>query len=146
MSARGDAALLDTLRGIVGRRHVLTDDKRTRRFRKGRRFGEGPVLAVVQPGTLVEQWRVLQAAVAADVIVILQAANTGLTGGSTPDGQDYERPVLLLSTLRLTGVQLINDGAQVVCLPGATLDALERALAPLGRCLLYTSPSPRDRG
>ncbi|TAA06964.1 D-lactate dehydrogenase [Pseudoxanthomonas winnipegensis] len=133
MSARGDAVLLDTLRGIVGRRHVLTDDKRTRRFRKGQRFGEGPVLAVVQPGTLVEQWRVLQAAVAADVIVIMQAANTGLTGGSTPDGEDYERPVLLISTLRLTGVQLINDGAQVVCLPGATLDALERALAPLGR-------------
>jgi D-lactate dehydrogenase len=42
------------------------------------------VLAVVQPGTLVEQWRVLQACVEAGVIVIPQAANTGLTGGSTP--------------------------------------------------------------
>jgi len=132
VSQAGDA-LLQTLRDIVGAAHVLTDDKRTRRFRKGQRFGEGPVLAVVQPGSLLEQWRVLEAAVAADVIVIMQAANTGLTGGSTPDGDDYDRQVLLISTLRLTGVQVINDGAQVVCLPGATLDRLEQTLAPLGR-------------
>ena len=42
------------------------------------------MLAVVRPGTLLEQWKVLQAAVAAGRIVIMQAANTGLTGGSTP--------------------------------------------------------------
>ena len=30
-------------------------------------------------------------------------------------------------------MQLINQGEQVVCLPGATLDRLERELAPLGR-------------
>ncbi len=27
-----------------------------------------------------------------DVAVIMQAANTGLTGGSTPNGDDYDRP------------------------------------------------------
>ena len=70
---------------------------------------------------------------AADRIVIMQAANTGLTGGSTPDGEDYDREIVLISTLRITGVQLINDGQQVVCLPGATLDRLEQALAPLNR-------------
>ncbi|HCV96283.1 MAG TPA: D-lactate dehydrogenase [Stenotrophomonas sp.] len=127
------AALLARLRGIVGNAHVLSGDKPTRRFRKGYRFGDGPVLAVVRPGTLVEQWRALQAIVAADAIVIMQAANTGLTGGSTPDGGDYDRPVVILNTLRLTGIQLINDGHQVVCLPGATLDRLEQALAPLDR-------------
>ncbi|MET0288500.1 MAG: D-lactate dehydrogenase [Pseudoxanthomonas sp.] len=125
--------LLDRLREIVGAAHVMTEDKRTRRFRKGHRFGEGRVLAVVQPGTLLEQWRVLEAAVAADVIVIMQAANTGLTGGSTPDGEDYDREIVLINTLRLQGVQVINDGAQVVCLPGATLDTLERVLKPFGR-------------
>jgi D-lactate dehydrogenase (quinone) len=126
-------ALLDALRGIVGAAHVLTEDRRTRRFRKGHRFGEGKVLAVVRPGTLLEQWRVLQAAVAADAIVIMQAANTGLTGGSTPDGDRYDRGIVLINTLRLQGVQIINDGAQVVCLPGATLDRLEQVLRPLGR-------------
>ena len=126
-------ALLGQMRQIVGASHVLTDEQSTRRFRKGHRTGEGNVLAVVRPGSLLEQWRILQAAVAADRIVIMQAANTGLTGGSTPDGADYDREIVLISTLRITGVQLINDGQQVVCLPGATLDRLEQALAPLNR-------------
>ncbi|MEE7559623.1 D-lactate dehydrogenase [Xanthomonas sp. Kuri4-2] len=126
-------ALLRQLRETVGNAHVLTGDKATRRFRKGYRFGEGQVLAVARPGTLLELWRVLQAVVAADCIVLLQAANTGLTGGSTPDGDGYDRPIVLISTLRLTGVQLIHDGRQVVCLPGATLDTLEQRLRPLGR-------------
>ncbi|TWE10749.1 D-lactate dehydrogenase [Pseudomonas sp. AG1028] len=126
-------ALLKQLRDAVGRDHVLTDAQSTRRFRKGHRTGVGNVLAVVRPGTLLEQWRVLEAAVAADRIVIMQAANTGLTGGSTPDGNDYDREIVLINTLRISGVQLINDGAQVICLPGATLDRLEQALAPLGR-------------
>ncbi|WP_208991287.1 hypothetical protein [Pseudovibrio sp. Tun.PSC04-5.I4] len=32
--------------------------------------------ALVRPGTLLEQWKVLEACVAADKIVIMQAANT----------------------------------------------------------------------
>ena len=52
-------ALLAQLRNAVGTAHVLTDDQATRRFRKGHRTGEGPVLAVVRPGTLLEQWKVL---------------------------------------------------------------------------------------
>jgi len=126
-------ALLAQLRAAVGPAHVLTGDQATRRFRKGHRTGEGPVLAVVRPGSLWEQWQVLEAAVAADRIVIMQAANTGLTGGSTPDGSGYDREIVLINTLRITGVQVLGDGAQVVCLPGATLDKLEQVLAPLGR-------------
>ncbi|HEL4246375.1 D-lactate dehydrogenase [Stenotrophomonas maltophilia] len=129
----GHDAVLAQLRAAVGSRHVLTGDKATRRFRRGYRFGDGPVLAVVRPGTLLELWRVLQAAVQGGAAIILQAANTGLTGGSTPDGNDYGRPIVLVSTLRLTGIQLLNEGRQVLCLPGATLDRLEQTLAPLGR-------------
>ncbi|QNH19154.1 Quinone-dependent D-lactate dehydrogenase [Xanthomonas sp. GW] len=128
-----EARLLRQLRDAVGRRHVLVGDRATRRFRKGYRFGEGWVLAVARPGTLLELWNVLQAVVAAERIVIVQAANTGLTGGSTPDGDGYDRQIVLVSTLRLRGVQLLHDGRQVVCLPGATLDALERQLQPLRR-------------
>ncbi|MBN6112963.1 D-lactate dehydrogenase [Xanthomonas bonasiae] len=128
-----EAGLLRQLRDAVGRRHVLVGDRATRRFRKGYRFGEGRVLAVARPGTLLELWRVLQAVVAAGRIVIVQAANTGLTGGSTPDGDGYDRQIVLISTLRLRGVQPLHDGRQVVCLPGATLDALERQLRPLQR-------------
>ncbi len=68
-----------------------------------------------------------------NIVANIQAANTGLTGGAPPDGGNYDRDIVLISTRRLDGVQLINQGEQVVCLPGATLDRLERELAPLGR-------------
>ena len=126
-------AVIEHLQNIVGRSYVLTDDQSTRQYRQGRRFGEGKVLAVVVPGTLLEQWQVLQAAIEADCIVIMQAANTGLTGGSTPYGDDYDRPVLVMSTRRLKGIQVIHDGKQVICLPGATLDNLEQILKGYNR-------------
>ena len=125
--------LLVTLRTIVGPRHLLTTSEQTARFRKGFRFGEGPVLAVVQPGSLVEQWRALKACHHAGVIIIMQAANTGLTGGSTPDGADYDRPIVIINTMRMSTLHVIEDGRQVVCLPGVTLFQLERVLRPLKR-------------
>jgi len=134
VSVSGDnTALLHELRQYVGANHVLTGARLTRRFCKGYRYGTGQVLVVVRPGSLLEMWRVLQAAVKAGKIIIMQAANTGLTGGSTPNGNDYDRDIILISTLRLRGIQPINQGKQVICLPGATLDALEKLLKPLGR-------------
>jgi D-lactate dehydrogenase len=124
---------LKRLTAIVGRRHVLTGLERTRRYRTGFRFGAGRALAVVRPSTLVEQWRVLRACVAANTIVIMQAANTGLTGGSTPDGDGYDRDVVIISTLRMAKIYVIGAGRQVICLPGATLFQLERTLIPLKR-------------
>ncbi|BCQ29787.1 D-lactate dehydrogenase (plasmid) [Caballeronia sp. NK8] len=126
-------SLLASLGDIVGARNVLTGDAPTRRYRTGYRFGTGRVLAVVRPGTLVEQWRVLVACVTARTIVITQASNTGLTGGSTPDGDGYDRDVVIVSTTRIRRVHLIKDGTQAVCIGGTTLDQLERALKPLGR-------------
>ncbi len=133
LPANAAQTLIADLRSIVGKKHTLTDDSATRRYRTGFRFGAGKALAVVRPGTIVEQWNVLQACIAANVIVITQASNTGLTGGSTPDGNDYDRDIVIVSTSRMKKVYVINDGTQVVCLPGATLDQLERMLKPLGR-------------
>jgi D-lactate dehydrogenase (quinone) len=130
---RANVGFLDSLRAIVGSKHVLVSPESTRRYRTGFRFGTGPALAVVRPGSLVEQWRVLKACVAADKIVIMQAANTGITGGSTPDGADYDRDVVIISTMRMAKIRLIKDGQQVICHPGATLFQLEKALRPLGR-------------
>ncbi len=127
-----DQDLLTALRKIVGSRHLLTGAKKTERFRKGFRSGQGDALCVVQPGTLVEQWQVLQACVAADKIVIMQAANTGLTEGSTPNGS-YDRGVVLINTRRMDALHLIKGGMQVLALPGSTLFALEKILDPLGR-------------
>lgn len=133
VKVHADHTCITQLQQIVGHTHVLTADSATRRYRKGFRFGDGPILAVVKPGTLLEQWQVLQVCIAADVIVITQAANTGLTGGSTPDGDDYDRPIVIVNVMRIAKVHLINDGQQVVCLPGSTLNQLEKQLRPLGR-------------
>lgn len=134
MQAQGDSQIIiQKMIDVVGKQHVMTDDKDTRLYRQGRRYGSGQVLAVVAPASLVEQWHILKVAVEADCIVIMQAANTGLTGGSTPFGHDYDRPVVLISTRRLTGIQIINDGNQVICLPGATLDRLEKELSVFNR-------------
>lgn len=125
--------LIARLRTITGRRHVLTGSRRTRHYSKGFRYGEGPVLAVVRPGTLVEQWRVLQTCIDHDAAIIMQAANTGLTGGSTPDGNGYDRGIVIINTMRISRLDLIEGGKQVVALPGVKLDQLERTLRPVGR-------------
>src|SRR5258708_28889933 len=106
--AKDDAGLIEKLHATVGRSHVLTDPESTRRFRTGFRFGSGSVVAVARPGSLVEQWRVLEACVAANKIVIMQSANTGLTGGSTPDGDDYHRGGVPINTLPLAPPHLLN--------------------------------------
>ena len=131
--AKDNSQLISDLKKIVGSGHVLTSPSGTQRFRKGFRFGDGPALAVIRPGNLVEQWHVLNTCVAAGKIVIMQAANTGLTGGSTPDGDQYDREIVIISTLRIDKIHLIDEGRQVICLPGATLFELEKALQPLGR-------------
>ncbi|MCC4289102.1 D-lactate dehydrogenase [Vreelandella aquamarina] len=129
-----DANLLTQQLGkIVGRKHLLVGDRATRRYRTGYRYGAGSVLAVVRPATLLEQWKIIKACVEADVIIICQAANTGLTGGSTPDGNDYDRPIVIINTLRITRIDLINEGHQVICQPGATLDRLEKRLREIDR-------------
>ena len=127
------AALISQLRQIVGDKYLITDPSQSKAYRSGYRFGNGNALAVVRPGNLTEFWAILKACVAADVIVIAQAANTGLTGGSTPDGNDYDRDIVIINAMRISGIQLINDAQQVVCLPGSTLNELEIALKPHGR-------------
>ena len=68
----------------------------------------------------------------------MQAANTGLTGGSTPaapssEAGGYDREVVIVSTLRMDRIRLLGGGRQALCFPGATLHRLEWMLKPLGR-------------
>lgn len=126
-------SLITSMRDIVGQAYLLTDKAKKQPYTKGFRFGAGEALAVVRPGTLVEIWRVLKLCVEADVAVIMQAANTGLTGGSTPDGKDYDRPLVIISTMRIDAIQLVDSGKQIIGLAGSTLFGLEETLAPYGR-------------
>lgn len=120
--------LIKKLQTIVGKQYLITDPNHTLPYCQGFRFGSGSALAVAIPGSLIEQWRILQACVSADVIVITQAANTGLTGGSTPDGNQYDRNIIIVNTLRIDQIHVINHAEQVICLPGSTLFKLEEIL------------------
>ena len=122
--------LISQLTDIVGHTHIITDAVKNEAYRSGYRFGTGNAIAVVRPATLLEFWNVLKACVAHDVIVINQAANTGLTGGSTPSGNDYDRDIVIINTMLMKNIQLINDAEQVVCFPGSTLNELENLLKP----------------
>lgn len=118
---------------IVGERGVLTGDNKTEYYRTGFRSGEGSAIAVVFPTTLLQQWRLLKTCIAHDKIIIMQAANTGLTEGSTPSGDNYQREVVIINTTRIDEIIVLNGGEQVVSLAGATLHTLEKTLKPLHR-------------
>ena len=127
------ASLLTDLSAIVGATNVLTKPSQQQSYTQGAIAAiTNAVVAVVIPDSLVALWRVINLCAAADVIIIAQAANTGLTGGSTPYGE-YDRAVVVISMQRLGGVHLLNDAAELVALPAASLQQLESQLAPLGR-------------
>lgn len=125
--------LIAELTQIVGEKFIITDAAKSEAYRSGYRFGTGNALAVVRPATLLEFWKILEACVKHDVIVINQAANTGLTGGSTPSGNDYDRDIVIINAMRIDSIRLINNANQVVCLPGSTLNELENKLKPHSR-------------
>ena len=125
--------LLRQLADASGQKQLLTHQDDKAWYTRGFRVGQGEALAVVLPLTLQALWKTLQVCVARDVIVLMQASNTGVTGGSTPDGSDYDRDVIIISTRRLKGVQVIDDNRQVIAFPGTTLIELEQTLQPLGR-------------
>ncbi len=125
--------LLNDLAAIVGNKYTLTGASKIQPYSKGYRFGSGDAMAVVRPANLLEIWKVLQACHKAGVAIIMQAANTGLTGGSTPDGNDYDRQIVIVNTMRIDQIQLIDDAKQIIGLPGSTLFGLEETLKPYGR-------------
>ena len=126
-------ALINELKAIVGSSYTLTDSAKTRPYSTGFRLGSGDAMAVVRPSSLLEIWKVLKACNKADVAIIMQAANTGLTGGSTPNGDDYDRPIVIISTMRIDQIQLIDNAKQIIGLAGSTLFGLEDTLGVHGR-------------
>jgi D-lactate dehydrogenase len=118
---------------IVGANYVETSSWKIQPFIKGWRYGHGNAIAVIKPGNLLELWNVLKICVKYDLIILMQAANTGLTGGSTPYGNDYDRPVVIINTLRINDIHIIKDGQQIISFPGSTLYELEKKLEHFNR-------------
>lgn len=128
----GKSAFLDQIRDAIGDSNVLTGERKTARFRKGFRSGGGEAIAVLKPRSLVDYWKALELCVAHDKIIIMQAANTGLTEGSAPNGS-YDRECVIISTLALDKIHPIKQGRQVVACAGSTLYSLEKLLKPFNR-------------
>jgi len=126
-------AVIQQFESIVGGNKVLTKESKTSYYRSGFRSGIGMALAVVFPSTLLEQWKLIETCVKANCIIIMQAAKTGLTEGSAPSGNDYDRDVVIISTLAINKIHLINEGKQAVSLAGAMLHSLEETLLKINR-------------
>ena len=118
---------------FIGKKFVITNKWHKQPFINGWRYGSGDALVVLKPGNLLELWRILELCVSNDFIIIMQAANTGLTGGSTPYGNDYDRPVVIINTLRINDIQIINNAKQIIALSGSTLYDLEKKIKPFNR-------------
>ena len=125
--------VIKQLQSLIGKKYVITDELTKESYSKGWRYGEGHALAVAKPGKLIDMWKVLEVCVRENLIVIMQAANTGLTGGSTPFGSGYDRPILIINTMRIDDIQIINNGNQIIGLAGSTLYDLEKKLKPYGK-------------
>ena len=93
--------IIERFKDLIGAQFVLTKEWNKLPHTKGWRYGMGNALAVLKPSKLTQIWKILEICVESDLIVIMQAANTGLTGGSTPFGSDYDRPIVIINTIRI---------------------------------------------
>ena len=125
--------VINEFESFIGKKFVITNKWHKQPFINGWRYGSGDALVVLKPGNLLELWKLVEICVLNDFIIIMQAANTGLTGGSTPNGNDYDRPVIIINTLRINDIQIINNAKQIVALSGSTLYDLEKKLKPFNR-------------
>ena len=125
--------VLDKLTNVLGASNVQADPEKNEHYRMGWRSGGGAALAVLFPQTLLDIWRSLEVCVEGNCIIIMQAAKTGLTEGSTPSGNDYDRPVVVINTLAIDQLYLVNNNEQVISLPGATLHQLQSQLNTVNR-------------
>ena len=125
--------LIFELKNIVGDKNIITSEWGKEPFSKGWRYGDGNALAVVKPGKLIEIWKILKISLEYELIILMQAANTGLTGGSTPNGNDYDRQIIIINTTRINDIHIINNGKQIIGLAGSTLYDLEKELEKYDR-------------
>lgn len=94
-----DEAFVADARDVLGSEFVLTGED-AQLYASGARYGSGVALCVLRPASTQEVSTLVGLAVKNDITLVLQAANTGLVGGSTPDGSGMQA---VLSVDRLRG-------------------------------------------
>jgi FAD/FMN-containing dehydrogenase len=121
------AAVVKSLRDLLGEGAVITEPHELARYEQGWRYGQGKALVAVRPSSTEDIARVLAFASSQGVHVVPQGANTGLVGGSTPDASGE---MLVLSLERLARILSIDAvDRSVTAEGGVLLSQLEAALA-----------------
>jgi FAD/FMN-containing dehydrogenase len=124
------AEILDALRALLGGDAVVTEPHELVRYEQGWRYGRGRALVAVRPGGTEAVARVLAFASQRRIRVQPQGANTGLVGGSTPDGSGE---MLVLSLERLSRELVVDPVDRTVTAGGGVLlSQLDAALLDHG--------------
>jgi FAD/FMN-containing dehydrogenase len=130
MAPSDPAAVARALRDLLGEGAVVTEPHELARYELGWRYGAGRALAAVRPSSPGEVSRVLAFASSRGLHVVPQGANSGLVGGSTPDGSGR---MLVLSLERLDRLLEIDPVDRTVTAGGGVrLSQLAAALAEKG--------------
>ena len=122
--------LLDALRRAVGAPQVLAEGDLTAYELDWRKRYRGRALAVVRPASTTEVAAVVRACAAHRVGLVAQGGNTGLVGGSVPDGSGTQ---VLISLVRMNRVRAL-DAANLTLTAeaGCVLQAVQEAAAVQG--------------
>jgi FAD/FMN-containing dehydrogenase len=134
-SERADAggereALIAGLRAQIGPDAVVAEAHELARYEQGWRYGVGRALAAARPGDTAGVSRVMAFAAERGIPVVAQGANTGLVGGSTPDGSGR---MLVLSLERLSRrLEIDRVDRTVTADAGVLLSTLDAALGEQG--------------
>lgn len=122
-------ALIDALEALVGERGIVTGDDMSP-YEVGARYGGGRATCVVRPATTEEVSSVVALCATNNVHMVLQGANTGLVGASSPDTTGTQI-VLSLSRLKQScSVDAANRSVAVAA--GVLLQELNERLEPHG--------------
>jgi FAD/FMN-containing dehydrogenase len=123
----GQMEIVELLGRIVGPRGMVERGD-VAGYERGARYGSGRALCVVRPASVPEVEAVVRLCVAHSVRVVVQGANTGLVGSSTPDERGEQ---VVLSTSRLRGRCDVDAGNRSVTVTaGILLHELNEALLP----------------
>ncbi len=122
--------LLDSLRGITGATHVLTEGDLTAWELDWRKRERGKALAVVRPSSTSEVAAVVKACAAAGVSIVPQGGNTGMVVGSTPDPSGTQ---VVLSLTRMNRVRNLDSGNLTITVDaGCVLQTLQETCEKAG--------------
>ena len=142
MNQSSNQSALEQFKAHLGDQHVLVSDADKAGYLvewRDKYFGQAA--AVLRPKTVQEISTIVKIANAKNVALVPQGGNTGLVGGQI--AFDAERQFVVNMSRMNTVREIDADGYTMTVDAGVVLEAAQNAAN--SACLLYTSPSPRDR-